>query len=157
MKHIIAKDPKELVAKVSKALAEKHDLHAPLFVGYDGMLVQRMIATTSNYSYSLVNAADLDDLTTQEENLILLGFDYAFSTVLWYGRYLQWMCRWNNNDISLRDAVKSNKLDTAFTLFEHAERGEELKLVEDVQAGLQLEPTAKGGYVVSVPYPLLGS
>lgn len=154
MNHIIAKDPSDLVTKVNEALAEKQDLFAPLFVSYDGMLVQRMTTTISPYEYRLVNAADLDDMKTQEENLILLGFDYAFSTVLWYGRYLQWMCRWEDSDLNVHKAVESRKIEATGMLFEHAPRADEMKLVEDVREVLHMEPTSNDGYVVKLPYPL---
>lgn len=153
MKRIIATDPQDLVAKVNQAIAAKYDLYTSPFVSFDGLLVQRMAPTAGLYEYQLINADNLDDLFLAEENLVSLGYDYVFNTIMWYGRYLQWMGRMTDSGLSVRDAVKHNIPSAASIFFEHAERADELKLVEDVQKVLHMEPTAKG-YVVSVPYPL---
>jgi len=158
MKTIIATDPQDLLEKVNQAIADKHDLYTAPFVSFEGLLVQRMAPTAGLYEYQLINADNLDDLLLAEQNLITLGYDYIFNTIIWYGRYLQWMGRVTDAGLSVRDAVKElGVLNATSIFFEHAERAEELQLVADVREVLHMEPTAKGGYLVKVPHPLLGS
>ncbi len=158
MKTIIATDPQDLLEKVNRAIADKHDLYTAPFVSFEGLLVQRMVPTAGVYEYQLINADNLDDLLLAEQNLRMLGYDYVFNTILWYGRYLQWMGRATDAGLSVRDAVKElGALNAADIFFEQASRSQELQLVADVREVLHMEPTANGGYLVKVPHPLLGS
>lgn len=158
MKTIIATDPQDLLEKVNQAIADKHDLYTAPFVSFEGLLVQRMVPTAGVYEYQLINADNLDDLLLAEQNLRMLGYDYVFNTILWYGRYLQWMGRATDTGLSVRDAVKElGALNAADIFFEQASRSQELQLVADVREVLHMEPTANGGYLVKVPHPLLGS
>lgn len=152
---IIATDPDDLIAKVNQALADKYDIYTSPFVSFEGLLVQRMTPTVGGYEYQLINADNLDDLRLAEENLIALGYDYMFNTIMWYGRYLQWMGRMTDPGLSVRDAIELSLPQAADIFFENAHRTDELKLVEGVRAALRLEPTAdKLGYVVKLPYLL---
>ena len=157
MKHIhIVKaiDPADLMIQVNEQLNRGRDLHTSLFISDEGLLCQRMIAAFCLYEYRLIIAKDLDDLNHQEDNAIEMGFDYVFDTVLWNGKYLQWMTRMNSAGWSVRDAVARLSTEEAAALYENAERPDELKLVEDVLEGLRMVPTANDGYVVRVPFPL---
>lgn len=152
---IIATDPEDLIAKVNQTLADKYDIYTSPFVSFEGLLVQRMTPSVGGYEYQLINADNLDDLKTAEENLIELGYDYMFNTIMWYGRYLQWMGRMTDSGLMVRDAVMLNLPNAAEIFFQNAEREDELKLVEGVRAALRLEPTAdKLGCVVTLPFPL---
>lgn len=154
---IIATDPEDLIAKVNQALADKYDIYTSPFVSFEGLLVQRMTPSMGGYEYQLINADNLDDLKLAEENLIELGYDYMFNTIMWFGKYLQWMGRMTDPGLSVRDAVAIHDLQAAANLFfENATPEEEMALVEGVRSVLRLEPTAKG-YVVKLPHPLLGS
>jgi len=158
MIHFIkAIDPADLLIQTTEQLARGRDLYTPLFVSHEGLLCQRTILSLCIYEYRLIIAKDLDDLWNQESNAIDMGFDYAFNVVLWNAKYLQWMSRMNSTGITVRDAVARYQIEHAVDLFESAERKDELKLVEDVRAGLHMEPTANGEYVVQVPFPVKSS
>ena len=149
MMHLIkAIDPADLMIQVNEQITKGYDLHTAPFVSEEGLICQRMVpfAEISAYEYRLVIAHDLDDLYNQENNAIEMGFEYSFSTVLWHGKYLQWMFR-------------TKIINSAFsdTIFENALRADERRLVEDVRALLHMEPTALGGYLVRVPNPVMGS
>jgi hypothetical protein len=120
-------------------------------VSFEGLLVQRMTPSVSFYEYKLINADNLDDLFLAEENLIALGYDYMFNTLMWYGRYLQWMGRMTDPGLSVRDAVSIDLLAAPNLFFENATPEEELALVEGVRSVLRLVPTAHEGYVVKLP------
>ena len=155
MLHMIkAIDAADLLIQTTEQLARGRDLYTPLFVSHEGLLCQRMITSLCIYEYRLIIAKDLNDLSNQEANAIDMGFDYAFNTVLWNAKYLQWMSRMNSAALTVRDAVTRLSAEQAAALFENAARGDELRLVEDVREGLQMEPTSNGGYVVQVPFPV---
>lgn len=154
MKYILASDEQELIEKVERAIADGFDLYTSLFATYEGQLCQRMVPTTYPFEYKLISANSVDDLALEETNLRLLGYDYFANTVMWRGKYLQWMCRMKRVASTVRDAVAIHDLQAAANLFfENATPQEELALVEGVRSVLRLEPTAKG-YVVKLPYPL---
>ena len=146
---IKAIDPQDLKNQVAQSLAANEDLYAPLFVSAEGLLCQRVVCSTCIFEYHLIVADDLDRLELEEQNLTYLGFDYAFSTVMWNGKYLQWMQKLNDAGVTVRDAVMRLSAERAADLFVAAERGDELRLVEDVRAELGMEPTRD-----SAPFPL---
>lgn len=145
-----ASDPADLVAQVKQSLEDKKDLYTPLFVSDEGLLCQRVVPAMCVYEYRLIVANDLDDLELQEQNLTVLDFDYMFNTVMWRGKYLQWMSRLNSAGLTVRDAmVKLSDLH-----MEIAERKDELRLVEDVRAGLRLAPMPDGSAAATIPFPV---
>ena len=155
MMHLIkAIDPADLLIQVNEQLALGRDVYTSPFVSDEGLICQRMVTSTHVYEYRLIIAKDLDDLYNQENNALEMGFDYIYSTVLWHTKYLQWMTRMNIGGWSVRDALARLSTEEAAALYENAERPDELKLVEDVRAGLHMVPTANEGYVVRVPFPL---
>lgn len=155
MRTIYASDAQDLIDQVNQAIEQKFDLYTCPFVSYDGLLVQRMSPTGGFYEYQLIHVNNLDDLKTAEENLIALGYDYVFNTIMFGGEYLQWMGRIAKPELSVRDAVRLDLPSAAEIFFENAARTDELKLVEGVRAALRLEPTAdRLGYVVKLPYPI---
>lgn len=151
--HLIkAIDPGDLLIQVNERLANGQDLYAPLFVSHEGLLCQRVVKSMCIYEYRLIIANELDDLELQEGNLTEVGFDYIFDTVLWHGKYLQWMCRMNSSGLTVRDAVA--KFHASQTVLEDAKREDELQLVADVQKYLHMVPTANKGHLVSIPFPV---
>jgi len=134
-KIIKAIDPADLIVQVRENLEKGRDLYTPLFVSAEGLLCQRVVPALCVYEYQLIIAKDLDDLETQERNMSELGFDYIFNTVMWHGRYLQWMCRMNNAGLLVKNAV----VKLAQEDLTPADRTDELQLVEDVRDVLQLE------------------
>jgi hypothetical protein len=147
---IIAKDPADLLIQVTENLAAERDLYTPLFVSTEGLLVQRMVRTLCVYDYRLIIAQDLDDLYNQERNMMALDFDYLFNTVMWNGKYLQWMQRMNNAGLTVKNAVvKLAEKDVT-----PAQRVDELQLVESVRDALQLEPISEKASLVTIPFPV---
>lgn len=132
---IRAKDTADLQAQVKVKLSEGMDLYSPLFASEYGGLCQWMVGSQSIYEYALIDAAELSELEILARSLTEHGFDFVFNTVLWRGRYVQWMCR------MIKHAAKLT----------NAERNDELKLVEDVQAVLQMDPRARGRYALLLP------
>ncbi len=145
---VIAKDPADLLIQVMERITLGGDLYTPLFVSHEGLLCQRMIPTLCVYKYRLIIAQDLDDLANQERNMIELGFDYMFNTVLWNAKYLQWMSRMNESGARVRDAIAQ-----VFTPAP-AKREDELRLVEDVRAVLGMKPAASDAFEVTFPFPI---
>lgn len=139
-----AVDPADLLAQVQAALPQTEDLHQPLFVSYEGLLCQPVIAHPCMHEYRLIVAKDLIDLEIQTQNLTLLDFDPIFNVVLWNGKYLQWMQRLNHVGMTVRDAVV--RLG--------AERADELALVEGAREVLHMAPAADGRQRMTIPFPL---
>lgn len=147
-KLIKAIDPADLSTQVTENLEQGYEMHAPLFVDHDGLLCQFLVRRPCLYEYALIIANNLDDLETKVQQLVELDFDFIFNTVMWHGKYLQWMCRMNQSGLAVREVV---------TAFANAPREEELKLVADVHAGLRLAPVAMGNTLVTIPFPVNGS
>lgn len=146
---IKAISPADLLDQLADAIKAGKDMTVPLFVSHDGLLCQWVATSLCLYEYKLIVAVELDDLENQANNLRELGFDFFMNTCLWEGFYLQWMCRMNSTGTKVRDAI-TRVLDEYIP----ADREKELQLVEDVQAGLQLRPSAQGTHVVTLPFPL---
>lgn len=134
-RYIKAIDPADLLDQVQDAASKEEDLYQPLFVSHEGLLVQAVVAIPCMYEYKLIVADDLDKLELQIQNLTVFGFDHMFNVVLWNGKYLQWMCRMNDTGTP-------------------APREEELQLVEDVRAGLNIRPIAEDASLVEFPFPV---
>ncbi len=156
-KLIKAIDPADLTMQVTENLEHGYEMHTPLFVDQNDLLCQFLVRRPCLYEYALIIANDLDDLETKVRQLVELDFDFIFNTVMWRGKYLQWMCRMNESGLTVRDAVVKFETEHAADLFVNASREDELKLVEDVRASLRMEPTANGMWKVSVPFPVMGS
>jgi hypothetical protein len=139
---IRAKDTADLLKQVREQLEAGRDLYSPLFASEYGYLCQWMVKSPTVYEYRLVDVESLTDLELQVGDLAELGFELMFNTVLWQGRYLQWMSKWNNFGQAVKEAV---------TLI-NAERSEELQLVEDVRAVLKLVPVSPVGYALAIPF-----
>ncbi|KAA0255583.1 MAG: hypothetical protein EDM79_20540, partial [Chloroflexi bacterium] len=56
---IKAADPQALLIFVQEALSQTEDLHQPLFVSYEGLLCQPVIAHPGMHDYRLIVARDL--------------------------------------------------------------------------------------------------
>lgn len=153
-KLIKAIDPADLIIQVTENLERGYEMHTPLFADQNGLLCQFLVRRPCLYEYALVIANDLDELETKVKQMVELDFDFIFHTVMWHGKYLQWMCRMNQRGLSVRDVVEKLGGEEAADLFVHADREEELKLVADVRAGLRLAPAAMGATVVTVPFPV---
>jgi len=139
---IRAKDTADLLKQVREQLEAGRDLYSPLFASEYGYLCQWMVESPTVYEYRLIDADELSDLELQVKNLTELGFEFMFNTVLWQGRYLQWMSKWNNFGQAVKEAI---------TLI-HAERTDELQLVEDVRAVLQLAHVSPYEYALTIPF-----
>lgn len=100
-----AVDPDDLIAQVQASLEMGEDLIQSPFISYEGLICQRVTQSLVIYEYMLIVAVDLDSLQKQEQVLDDLGYDYAFDTILWNGRYLQWMQRLNTTGTIVRDAM----------------------------------------------------
>lgn len=142
-----AKDPADLVRHVNDCVTGNYpeDLHGQIFVSAEGLICQNVVPSPCIDEYRLIVANDLDDLELQEQNLILLGFDFFLSTIMWNGFYLQWMSRMNESGARVRDAIAQ--------VFTPMRRVDELQLVEDVRAGLSIRPVAEDVFQVAVPSP----
>lgn len=100
-----AVDPNDLVAQVQASLNMGEDLILPPFISEENLICQRVAQSIVLYEYMLIVASDLDSLQKQEQILDELGYDYAFDTIMWCGRYLQWMHRLNSSGMVVRDAM----------------------------------------------------
>lgn len=100
-----AVDQDDLIAQVQVSLEMGEDLIVSPFVSDENLICQRVTQSLIIYEYMLVVANDLDSLQKQEQILDELGYDYAFDTILWNGRYLQWMYRLNSAGVTVRDAL----------------------------------------------------
>jgi len=147
---IKATDPLDLSNQVIDALKQGYDLYTPLFVSEEGLLCQFMIPMLNIYKYKLISAKDLDDLELQANNLIALGFDFLYNTVMWRGFYLQWMSCMNETGATIREAVASLKADQAAEAFIAANREDETDLVAGVRSELGLGKTVEYG----APFPV---
>lgn len=128
--HLIkAIDPADLLIQANEQIAIGRDLYTSPFVSHEGCTCQRMAKSMPIYEYKLVIAKDLDDLHQQENNAIEMGYDFAFNTVLWNAKYLQWMTRYNTTPLPATDLIDSVQGDYIV-----ARRIDELQLVEDVQS-----------------------
>lgn len=146
---IKAADPQALLIFVQEALSQTEDLHQPLFVSYEGLLCQPVIAHPGMHDYRLIVARDLLELEVQTQNLTLLDFDPIFNVVLWNGKYLQWMQKLNAAGMTVREAVvKLTKND-----FMPAAREDELALVEGAHAGLNIRPIPPDESL-TIPFPV---
>ncbi len=125
-----ALDPQDLLNQVREALEAQEDLHASPFVSHEGLLCQRVISSMCVYEYSLIVAEDLDELEQKEQILTAQGYDLVFDMVMWHGRYLQWMHRFNTAGITVRDAVVKLSAERAADIYVQADRASELALVE---------------------------
>jgi len=105
-------DPNDLIGQVQASLDMGEDLIGSPFVSHENLICQRVSQSIVLYEYMLVVATDLDALQKQEQILTDLGYDYVFDTVMWCGRYLQWMHRLNTSGMTVRDAMV--KLAEAF-------------------------------------------
>lgn len=145
---IKAADPQALLIFVQEALSQTEDLHQPLFVSYEGLLCQPVIAHPGMHDYRLIVARDLLELEVETQNLTLLDFDPIFNVVLWNGKYLQWMQKLNAAGMTVREAVvKLTKND-----FMPAAREDELALVEDARDVLDLRPVSEDAIQVTLPF-----
>lgn len=102
-----ASDASDLREKVAQAIADGKDLYTPLFNDYSGELCQFVIPSVCLYEYRLIEALDLEDLEAQARGLVALDFDFMFNTVLWQGKYLQWMQRMNERGTSVKEMIVS--------------------------------------------------
>lgn len=100
-----AVDPDDLIAQVQASLEMGDDLIQSPFISHEGLICQRVTQSLVIYEYMLIVAVDLDSLQKQEQVLDDLSYDYAFNTILWNGRYLQWMQRLNTTGTIVRDAL----------------------------------------------------
>lgn len=100
-----AVNPDDLIAQVQASLEMGEDLILSPFVSEENLICQRVTQSLIIYEYMLVVANDLDSLQKQEQVLDDLGYDYVFDTLLWNGRYLQWMHRLNSAGVTVRDAM----------------------------------------------------
>lgn len=100
-----AVDPYDLIAQVQASLEMGEDLIVSPFVSEENLICQRVTQSLVIYEYMLIVASDLDSLQKQEQVLDDLGYDYIFNTILWNGRYLQWMQRLNTAGVTVRDAM----------------------------------------------------
>lgn len=100
-----AVDPDDLIAQVQASLEMGEDLIQSPFISHEGLICQRVTQSLPVYEYMLIVASDLDSLQKQEQVLDDLGYDYAFDTITWCGRYLQWMLRFNSAGVTVRDAL----------------------------------------------------
>jgi len=154
MQMIKATDPDNLLVEVNKSLGGGYDLYTQLFVSDEGLLCQRMVETLGLFEYCLVIAKDLDDLWNQERNAIDAGFDYLFNTVMWNGKYLQWMSRLSENGQLFKGAIATLADEQSLI---PAAREDELQLVEGVRSVLHMAPASQDGFVVTIPFPLMFS
>ena len=149
-----ALDPQDLGNQVSAALEAQEDLHASPFVSHEGLLCQRVISSMCVYEYSLIVAEDLDELEQKEQILNAQGYDLVFDTILWQGRYLQWMHRFNTAGIPVRDAVVKLSAERAADIYAQADRASELALVEGVRKYMGIKPLADDRSIVTLPFPV---
>lgn len=143
-----ALDPADLVRQVNGCVTSEYseDPHGQIFVSAEGLICQNVVPSPCRDDYRLIVAKDLDDLEQQEQNLILLGFDFYLGTIMWNGFYLQWMSRMNASVARVRDAITQ--------VFLPAAREDELQLVEDVRAVLGMTPASNGAaFEVTFPFP----
>lgn len=142
-----ALDPADLVRQVNDCVKSEYpeDLHGQIFVSAEGLICQNVIPSPCIDEYRLIVADDLDDLELQEQNLIALGFDFYLGTVMWNGKYLQWMSRMNESGARVRDAIAQVFAPAT------AMREDELQLVEDVRAYLRIPPLAEEP--MTFPFP----
>lgn len=155
-----ASDAIDLREKVAQAITDGKDLYTPLFSDYSGELCQFVIPSICLYEYRLIEALDLEDLEAQARSLVTLDFDFMFNTVLWQGKYLQWMTRMNERGTSVKEMIVSTLLDDGTV--DPGHRAQELHLVEDVREVLRLEPLRQRSvqavdYALAIPFPLVGS
>jgi len=136
-------NPADLWNQVNNAIAMNKDMMTPTFVSTEGLLCQWVTPTTCLYEYKLIVALELDDLENQSRNLIELDYDFLFTTVLWNGMYVQWMHRMNNAGLTVKSIA--TKLTTPIGTH----------LVEDAQNVVDMAPVSKGGWKVTIPYPLV--
>lgn len=153
-----ASDAADLRQKVGQAMKDSKDLYTPLFVDYSGELCQFVWPVSfCLYEYRLIEAIDLEILDAQVRGLWELNFEAMFNTVLWQGKYLQWMQRMNEAGLKVKDAdavvsvAAGSLLDNGKV--DPAHRAEELTLVEDVREVLRLVPV---DFSLAAPF-LLGT
>ena len=144
-----ASDAIDLREQVAKAIAGGKDMYAPLFSDYGGLLCQFVVPGFCLYEYRLIEALDLDDLETQAQSLTLLGFDFMFNTVLWQGKYLQWMQRMSERGEFVKGMIVSALSDDGTVELE--DQAQELTLVEDAREALRFESVS---FAWAAPYPL---
>lgn len=149
--------PADLLEQVTDALKEGLDMYTPLFVSHEGLLCQWVVPSACVYEYKLIVAMELDSLERQAVNLIELDYDFFMNAVLWNGSYLQWMSRFNNAGLTIREALTKSQVTEAVKVFENAKRDGELKLVVGVQPLGRLATASNGEHLGTIPYPVLVS
>lgn len=150
-----AENAADLRNKVNLTIADGFDIQSNVFVDPGtNLLCQWMAPRYSRYEYRLIEAETLEQFEMHVHGLSVFGFDFMFSSVLWDGKYLQWMHRICGDE----DFVV--KAEPSFALLDHGvvdseTRANELQLVEGVQLALRMAPVGIAFSSSSAPFPLV--
>ena len=150
-----AENAADLRNKVNMTIADGFDIQTNVFVDPDtNLLCQWMAPRYSRYEYRLIEAENLERFEMHVHGLTVFGFDFMFSSVLWDGKYLQWMHR------ICGDEKFIVKAEPSFALLDNGAvdpeiRANELQLVEGVQVALRMAPVGFAFSSSSIPFPLV--